>query len=301
MTNLSVEHCPLCSSARSSLFNQVAFRGKQVTNRICNACGLVFQSPRMTDDELTAFYQQEYRQLYQGNQEPGAKDLTVQRLRAQVLSDFIKPSGVRPTTHLDIGCSAGLLLERFRDDFGCQPTGVEPGDAYRAHAQRRGLEIVASLDELPTIAANRFDLVSLIHVLEHLPDPVTYLADLRQKLMTPDGWLLVEVPNLYAHDCFEIAHLVSYSPRTLQQTVEKAGFAIQRFQAHGGPRSKLIPLYLTLLARPLNPPPDPATRQIIPEQRVRLKRRLGLIRRRILERLYPRQAWLPLPASEQEW
>lgn len=297
MTGLSGEPCPLCGNARSNLFDRRTFRGKQVTNRICANCGLVFQSPRMTEGELKAFYQGEYRQLYQGNQEPGAKDLAVQRLRARALSEFLQLSGVRPTTHLDSGCSAGLLLERLRDDFGCQPTGVEPGDAYRSHAQRRGLPVYASLDELEPVACTKFDLISLIHVLEHLPDPLTYLTHLRQHFLSPDGWLLIEVPNLYAHDCFEIAHLVSYSPRTLRQTVEKAGFAIQLFQAHGRPRSQLIPLYLTLLARPLNPPPDPATHQIIPEQRVRLKRRLGLIRRRILERLYPRQAWLPLPVS----
>lgn len=297
MTVISVERCPLCSDTRSELFDRRAFRGKPVTNRTCANCGLVFQSPRMSDEELATFYRQEYRQLYQGDREPAAKDLALQRLRAQALSDFIKLSDARPTIHLDIGCSAGLLLERFRDDFGCQPTGIEPGDAYRAYAQRRGLDVFASPDELQPVVTNRFDLVSLIHVLEHLPDPVTYLTDLRLKFMTADGWLLVEVPNLYAHDCFEIAHLTSYSPHTLQQTIEKAGFTIQLFQAHGKPRSSLIPLYLTLLARPINLIHDPATLRVVPEKNVRIKRQLGLLRRRILERLYPRRAWLPLPVT----
>lgn len=297
MTGSTVQRCPLCSAARSDLFDRRAFRGIQVTNRICANCGLVFQSPRMTDDELAAFYQQEYRQLYQGDQEPGAKDLTVQRQRAQALAAFVQASGVNFSRHLDIGCSAGLLLELFQDIFGNQSVGIEPGDAYRAYAQSRGLDVVASLEDLAPLASTRFDLISLIHVLEHLPDPVTYLAHLRQELLSPVGWLLIEVPNLYAHDCFEVAHLVSYSPHTLQQVLGKAGFVTHTLLKHGKPRSNLTPLYITLLARPLNPPPDPATLQVIPERNVKIKRQLGLLRRRILERLYPRRAWLPLPTS----
>jgi 2-polyprenyl-3-methyl-5-hydroxy-6-metoxy-1,4-benzoquinol methylase len=254
----------------------------------------------MSDEELTAFYESEYRQLYQGDQKPSAKDLAVQRLRAETLSDFINLSGVRHAHHLDIGCSAGLLLQRFRDDFGCQPTGIEPGNAYRSYAQRQGLDVVASLEELTSLTTTRFGLISMIHVLEHIADPVPYLTYLRQKLMTPGGWLLVEVPNLYAHDCFEVAHLVSYSDHTLQRIIEKAGFAIQIFREHGRPRSNRIPLYLTLLARPVSPAPDPAqqaTYRIVPEQGVKIKRQLGLLHRHLLERLLPRQAWLPLPTS----
>ncbi len=84
MTSITVQHCPLCGGSRSNLFDRRSFRGQEVTNRICASCGLVFQSPRMADDELAAFYEQEYRQLYQGDQEPSAKDLAVQRLRGKL-------------------------------------------------------------------------------------------------------------------------------------------------------------------------------------------------------------------------
>ena len=104
------------------------------------------------------------------------------------------------------------------------------------------------------------------------------------KFLEPDGWLLLEVPNLYAHDCFEVAHLISFSAHTLTQVVQKAGFRVIQLRAHGLPRSRLIPLYLTLLAQP-----DSSTQYSLkPDHLVRLKRQFGFFRRRLAERLSPR-------------
>jgi SAM-dependent methyltransferase len=184
----------------------------------------------------------------------------------------------------------GLLLQGFQAAYHDQPYGIEPGEAHRTHARKEGLTVYASLAELEEHETGRFDLISMSHVLEHLPDAVGYLDHLREKLLNPDGWLLVEVPNLFAHDSFETAHLVAYSPHTLQQTLEKAGFAIICLEAHGRPRSDLLPLYITLLARPGSG--APRLSRLVPEKHVALKRRIGMLRRRILARLFPQRAWL---------
>ena len=203
----------------------------------------------MSDAELDAFYQQEYRQLYQGSPGPSPKDLAVQVDRAGVLVSFAQGLIPRIESHLDIGCSAGLLLQGFQHAYGCRSVGVEPGTAYREYVQAQGLTVFASLDDLPP---TRFDLVSLAHVLEHIPDPRAYLARLRQEWLAQTGWLLVEVPNLYGHDCFEPAHLVSYSPHTLEQMLKQAGFQVRACDIHGRPRSAILPLYITVLAQPLD-------------------------------------------------
>jgi len=246
----------------------------------------------MTDAERAAFYSAEYRQLYQGWEGPDAKDLAVQSKRAESLLAFCQGKLPGAKRYLDIGSSAGLLLEAFRQAYGCQVVGVEPGEAYREFARQSGLEVVASLEELEQDGGTRFDLISLAHVLEHLPDPVHYLANLRESLLEREGWLLVEVPNLYAHDSFEIAHLVSFSEHTLRQALGKAGFEIVTIEAHGRPRSRLLPLYLTALARPAN---APGMMQVQPEGNVRLKRWWGMFRRRLLERFFPGKVWLPFP------
>jgi hypothetical protein len=142
---------------------------------------------------------------------------------------------------------------------------------------------------------DRFDFISLAHVLEHIPDPIQYLRNLREKWLTGDGNLLVEVPNLYGHDCFEIAHLISYSVHTLKQTLQQAGYEIRVTQVHGMPRSRILHLYITILAKPSTIPKyssTPSLVNLIPERNVKLKRRLGFLKRQILTRLLPRKAWL---------
>jgi len=287
----TVPSCPLCEGESSTLFDQRTFRGLPVTNCLCNTCGLVYQSPRMTESELSVFYKVEYRRLYQGAAGPDAKDLSVQAGRADALLAFCQDRLPGVKDHLDIGCSAGLLLQRFSQAYGCKPVGLEPGEAYREYARQQGLIVYATLDDLRTEHAGQFDLISIAHVLEHLPDPVGYLTDLRQNLLVPEGQLLLEVPNLYAHDSFEVAHLVSYSTHTLAQVLGKAGYEITVIEAHGRPRSRLLPLYLTALARPVA---NPAPGSIVADSGVRLKRWRGMFRRRLLERLLPRQSWLPI-------
>jgi SAM-dependent methyltransferase len=285
----TVAQCPLCGSPDRKMFDRRIFRDQPVTNQLCLVCGLVYQSPRMDAGELEAFYQQEYRLLYQGSQGPSEKDLAVQRGRAQALLDLTQGYLPLVTRHLDLGCSAGLLLEAFAGQYGCQAVGVEPGDAYREYAAARGLAIYPSLEAQQAAGEERFDLISLAHVLEHIAEPVQYLADLRQNWLTDDGSLLVEVPNLYCHDSFELAHLVAYSPHSLMQTLRQAGFEIATLWQHGRPRSAILPLYLTVLARPSLHSAAPG---ISAERWVPARRRLGLLHRRLLTRIAPSRAWL---------
>ncbi len=282
----NVQNCPLCDGRTFQHFATITFRGEKVVNQICKTCGLVFQSPSMTAAELDDFYAREYRQLYQGNEGPNQKDLKTQRGRAESLLAFIRDSISTVDRHLDVGASAGILLQTVQGHYGTQPVGIEPGESYRQHAQMNGLTIYADLDELKN-NESRFELVSLGHVLEHFADPVGYLVDLRETVMTPDGWLLIEVPNLYAHDSFETAHMTAFSPHTLRQTLQKAGFEIVKFEAHGRPRSEILPLYLTVLARV----GQASGWQLAPEKNVGLKRRWGLLRRKIAQRLFPAKAW----------
>ena len=286
--------CPLCGGFESKLFDRRDFRGQPVTNWLCADCGCVYQYPHLTGKALDAFYKREYRQLYQGSEGPSPKDLAVQEDRATALLDFVCKTGAQFSRHLDIGCSAGILLKRFQTGLGTLGVGIEPGEAYRKYAQRLGIKAYSALEDLDRADEARFDLISLVHVVEHLPDPIGYLQDLRHKYLTASGWLLVEVPNLYAHDCFEVAHQVSFSEHTLSQTLRKAGYALKVFEKHGRPRSARIPLYLTGLVQPDQIADQITSMSVEKEYGVRWRRRTGLYRRRLVERLLPHQAWKPV-------
>jgi len=291
----TVNACPLCKGTHSQLFDKRTFEGRKVENRLCLTCGFVYQSPRMTAVESDAFYTSEYRHLYQGSNDPNPKDLNIQALRAESLVSFIGEQSGEVKRVLDIGCSAGLLLQAFKRIFACQVVGIEPGLAYREYAQRNGLKVYSSLAELESADEASFDLVSMAHVLEHLADPLSYLITVREQLLDGKGRLLLEVPNLYTHDSFEVAHLSAFSANTLRQFVQKAGYEVMKFEKHGRPRSSLLPYYLTMLCRPAQVNMETIIRK---ERFVNLKRRFGLFHRRMVSRIFPALAWSNLPGEK---
>lgn len=284
-----VRTCTLCGSDRSASFDHRSFRGRDVNNRVCLDCGLVYQSPRMTEAESAVFYTEEYRMLNEGSASPTARNIATQHARAEALMGFARPMVQKVTRALDIGCSMGILLRRFEEIYACHLVGIEPSEAHRNHACKEGLTVYATLDDLEKAGEARFDLVSMSHVLEHLPDPVGYLNDLRDSVLTPEGWLLIEVPNLYAHDSFEVAHLFAFSLHILREVLRKGGFVVVKFEQHGQPNSQILPLFLTVLCHPVAQSDKSPVR---PEKGVALKRRIGMVRRHFLELLYPKQAWL---------
>jgi 2-polyprenyl-3-methyl-5-hydroxy-6-metoxy-1,4-benzoquinol methylase len=267
-----VSSCPLCGSHRNSLFDQCTFRDMPLVNRLCQDCGLVYQSPRRTEQEAEEFHKIEYRRLHQaGKLLIDGREIAIQRARAQSMLRIFRQSVPDVKMHLDIGCSAGLLMQAFQEQYGCRTSGVEVDGLYRPYAQQQGLDVYLALGALP--AGLRFDVVSLSHVLEHLPDPVEFLARIRKTVLDADGWLFLEVPNLYSHDCFELAHLYSFSSHTLRQVLQQAGYQIIKTVKHGQPRSKNLPLYINVLARPA--PAGSPLPALKPERGVHFKRWVG--------------------------
>jgi SAM-dependent methyltransferase len=286
-----VKDCPLCCGDRHKLFESIQFRDFKVIYRICSRCGFVFQSPRQSETERSGFYASEYRMIYQGDEGPAQRDLIIQEKRAEILVRFIRKWMTKVNRHLDIGCSSGMLLETFQEQFGCTPVGIEPGNAYRNYAVAKGISVFSDIKELMSTGDQAFDLISLAHVLEHIPDPVAYLSNLRKDLLTPQGYLLIEVPNLYAHDSFEIAHLSAFSMHTLVQTIIKSGYSLVASMKHGKPRSKILPLYLTILAKAQG---DFLKQAVVPERKVKIKRRYGMLQRKLIQKFLPHKAWIQI-------
>jgi SAM-dependent methyltransferase len=98
----------------------------------------------------------------------------------------------------DVGCGSGVMLQEVAS-LGHRVVGVEPNAAAREVGNARGIEILeGSGEDLTRLAGRQFDLVSMIHSLEHTYDPIKSLAGCAN-LLKPGGLLWVEVPN---HDCY---------------------------------------------------------------------------------------------------
>jgi len=285
--------CPLCGKQSARVLHRMQSFGFPVVYYHCQACGFVFQDAAASRAAQPDFYTENYRRLYQKSAAPTPKDLHQQQLRAADQIRFLRAQGVQSLSRvLDIGASSGLFLQALQKEFQAEGMGVEPGDAYRALAEVQGLHMLPSLPELIASRPQRFGLVSLMHVLEHLPDPVGVLRQIREELLAPQGWLLLEVPNFYAHNSYELAHLSCFTPHTLQEALSKAGYEIISLRQHGYPRSELFKLYLNVLAQPsINPPTDYEVR---PERAVPLKRSLAIAWRDLRARLDPKRSWLPV-------
>ncbi len=297
--SVEVRACPLCAGDRQAFFEEHEDAGRKIHYLLCKTCGFVYQSPRLSDGELVEFYASGYRETVQGSEEPTEKDLRVQAGRARNLRAFCDSRLPAVSRHLDVGSSSGALLREFARAYRCMSIGIEPGGAYRGISRAQGLPVYAELEELGEGNRHTFDLVSLIHVLEHVPDPVRYLAEIRETWMAPGGWLLVETPNLFGHRSAELAHLAIFSPRTLRQTLELAGFDVVKSTTHGQPRSPVLRLYISVLARPS----AGTARQARPRfssAGVRLRRRWALWWLDTLTRRLPNWAWKELPTPEEQ-
>jgi 2-polyprenyl-3-methyl-5-hydroxy-6-metoxy-1,4-benzoquinol methylase len=285
--------CPLCQCVDHHLFDQRISFGVPVRYAICDYCGFVFQPVDKLSQELDDFYSVDYRLIYQGSEAPSTKDRSIQSARAAHLVGLLKANRILSIQRaLDVGSSAGIFMLKLHERFGCQVVGIEPGSAYRQQAQDQGLLVYPSLEEMIAVENSRFNFISLVHVLEHLPDPLETLTELRRKWLVPNGWLLLEVPNLYTHDSLELAHLSAFSRHSLRQMAARAGFSVVWLGAHGQPRSRLLKLYITLLAKPTAE--GQVAPAVQPERQVRFKRQAGLAYRKVIERLMPSLAWLPI-------
>ena len=288
-----IESCPICTSAIHRPFEDHISEWGTFHYRICTRCGAVFQSPRMGQEELKAFYQEGYRTLYQKSEQPTKKDLVMQEERAVRTLAMIQNDIPGLQRHLDIGSSSGALLIEIQKAYGCESVGIEPGDAYRAYSMGRGLEVYAKQSALPEQTAP-FDLVSMMHVLEHIPDPVETLQNLLQSHMTPGAYLVLEVPNLIEHEALELAHPLAFTPATLRETVRQSGFEVLWIKTHGSFRSPVLKLYITLLAKSSRTPPRSVPIRSKPRGLAAL-RRLGKLKRDLFTRCLPDWTWQSPP------
>jgi 2-polyprenyl-3-methyl-5-hydroxy-6-metoxy-1,4-benzoquinol methylase len=96
---------------------------------------------------------------------------------------------------LDIGAGVGDFLSVAKKD-GWEVIGIEPSEKAKTIAKSKGVPFVESLSELEN---NSFDIITMWHVLEHVPDIENQIKELK-RLIKPSGTLIIAVPNFNSFD-----------------------------------------------------------------------------------------------------
>jgi len=124
-----------------------------------------------------------HKNIIRKSEEP--KSLQDDIRRFESYEELIKDSYV-----LDFGCGMGDFV-RLTQEISKKSIGLELNNEVREYNNNNGITCIKSLAELND---DKFDLITLNHVFEHLNNPINILVDL-QKYLKDDGVIIIEVPN----------------------------------------------------------------------------------------------------------
>ncbi|MGP8049544.1 MAG: class I SAM-dependent methyltransferase [Desulfobaccales bacterium] len=204
----------------------------------CPSCGLEQTQPRPSGPELKDLYER----FYNAGAEPGS---AYQSLRERFLASGWYRLWLRwdgdPAFHqrrgagrlLDLGCNEGRSLSLYAAN-GFVAEGLEINEKAAALARRRGFPVyTGTLEEFRPAAP--YAVVVLANVLEHAPDPVAMLDQVR-RLLGPGGEVWISCPNAWSlwRRVFGRAwinwhvpyHLWHFSPQTLAEVLARAGLRL---------------------------------------------------------------------------
>ena len=254
----SKNKCPLCQSPHHiSLFaaKDRMFELPGIFSVVqCQKCSTAFLFPMLSQKQVSPYYPSKKYYAYdvQGKKSFFAM-LRTYLIRANTQSTPLNkiltmllpqvPAIPYPITGgkiLDVGCGVGDTLMVLKE-LGWETFGIDIDEATVAIAKKRGVDHVR-VGAYQTIAKypdNFFDAIRLYHVIEHLDDPMRCLRLIRRKLKT-GGQLIIGTPNVesvmarifgtYWYNLDVPRHLVLFSPKTLLDFAEKAGFHVDALE-----------------------------------------------------------------------
>lgn len=256
--------CPLCGSSASRLICDCSQLPPSPHHNTlpgliyrCTSCRFLYkETTQHSLDELEQVYQFTVEDVsdYFGPVLKGYDlDSAEIRLYTQVLEELCRRLGPAPCGErrlLDVGCGTGALLDRSRA-FGFTPHGVELNPHCARYAQEAfALPVVAGELSVEDFESQSFDAITMMDLIEHVPDPLALLHAAWQ-LLKPGGLLAIYTPNhrsivaqsalaLYratgghvhrpAHILFGTMHVSFFDHQTLSMALDRTGYILDELR-----------------------------------------------------------------------
>ena len=221
--------CPICGSNQPQQIRENHTFDTRLL--MCPGCGLFFSSPEVTIEPAAEHYRQgktetwwQRKLLRKILSEINAYD---SNRRHSQLSGMIDSRIGEEQRILDIGCGNAKTLLHLAG-LGHHCVGIEPCFRHWGHIQGTGIKIYEDVFNNVQID-EKFDVVILSHLIEHIPAPVAFLRKVNS-LMTENGLLVIETPNSdnYYQRYYDMEqndeHLFWYSSTNLARLLRETGF-----------------------------------------------------------------------------
>jgi len=214
----------------------------------CRKCRAGFTFPRPEAREVQDLYGDEYLKKYEVSPSHGQAytdwrfEKVINLIKRAIRSDDLQSS----QSIFDVGCATGYFLYRFKSD-GWIVNGIDVSTQLSEHAKKVfDLDIFVgdflTLESMPL----SFDLVSMVHVIEHFTDPREALNKVHQ-INKPGGLVFIETPNWegigslvskekWSH-LIPPEHLSFFGPNSIRFLAETTGFDVVALQT-------VVPPYL---------------------------------------------------------
>lgn len=232
-----VERCPVCHGQSFLPFLECRDHtksGEVFHVEQCSACGMSLTNPRPNQEAAASYYQSNQ---YISHQSVARSLFDRIYLIIRWFTLRWKHSLVKPflthNTLLDVGCGTGAFIQQCAKS-GITVMGVEPSPEARAQAKHQNIQVLDSLHSLPS---QKFDVITLWHVLEHIYDLPNTLRLLKEHLHD-HGTIFIAVPNHESPDAayyqsdwaaYDVPrHIWHFSKGNMKQLLENNGLKMQK-------------------------------------------------------------------------
>ena len=233
----------LCGSCHILKIASLDRFGLDFSSYICKSCGLIFTTPYICDSSLPLYYNNFYHPLHFGSAK--VRETLFSKGQGTKIFNFVKPylhSSDIKIFEMGAGCGTNLLdfaaaAKTYNIKVACY--GNEYSKNYVRYGNKKGLRLTSnSIQEYVNKTKDRFDLIIMSHVFEHVTDPFDTLQCFK-KISHQGTILYIEVPGVldlktrYGYNCDFLrylthAHNFNFSLSSLKAILNQCGFELVR-------------------------------------------------------------------------